>query len=180
MAACGQLKVELGRVAAIVIDRRRRCECGGSQSGRCCFDLLLSGVIEWQQIRDVGVGRALRQLGEHMQEIVIRLDVAGTARQHKTTDRGAGQPPTSLPELLRDTNFLYPIAAYSFSAVGFSWLVLTLLRFLYANVAARGVNGALRFLLQGVAMTAPSRIFWLATHWRRLWLSIISRTSKPY
>jgi hypothetical protein len=44
---------------------------------------------ERQKIGDVCFGRPLRQLGEHMQEICIRFDVARPAREHQAVDHGA-------------------------------------------------------------------------------------------
>lgn len=48
------------------------------------------GEVERQEIADIGIGRALRQLSEHMQQIRIRLDTTGTTRQHQAVDDHAG------------------------------------------------------------------------------------------
>ncbi|MBY4870075.1 hypothetical protein K6W76_26835 [Burkholderia anthina] len=60
--------------------------------------------------------------------------------------------PLSLERLQALTNVLLPIVTYCFAAFGFGLLVLSLLRFLYANVTERDVNQSLAFLFEGIAM----------------------------
>ena len=48
------------------------------------------GEVKRQHFTDVGLSIVLRQLGEHMQQIRIRLDTAGPTRQHLAVDDGAG------------------------------------------------------------------------------------------
>jgi hypothetical protein len=56
---------------------------------RCCLRAMSSGEVERQQIGDVGIWRTLRQFGQDMQEVCIRLDVAGPAREHEAVDHRA-------------------------------------------------------------------------------------------
>ena len=60
--------------------------------------------------------------------------------------------PLSLERLQATTNVLFPMVTYCFAALGFGLLVLSLLRFLYANVTERDLNQSLGFLFEGVAM----------------------------
>lgn len=47
-------------------------------------------MVEWQEVRHVGVRWTLRQFPEYVQQVVVRFDTAGTARQRETVNRGAG------------------------------------------------------------------------------------------
>lgn len=78
-------------------------------SAALCLGLLLPRIVEWQQVRHIRVGRPLRQLLEHVQQVVVRLDTAGTAGEHEAVNRGAGfravdrvaeQPRLSLMEMI--------------------------------------------------------------------------------
>ncbi|WP_175817810.1 hypothetical protein [Burkholderia diffusa] len=60
--------------------------------------------------------------------------------------------PSSLERLQAATNVLFPMVTYCFAAFGFGLLVLSLLRFLYANVTERDLNQSLGFLFEGMAM----------------------------
>ncbi|VWB51276.1 hypothetical protein BLA14095_02220 [Burkholderia lata] len=60
--------------------------------------------------------------------------------------------PLSLERLQALTNVLFPMVTYCFAAFGFGLLVLSLLRFLYANVTERDLNQSLAFLFEGIVM----------------------------
>src|ERR1700731_2053403 len=52
-------------------------------SGGCSSRSASHREVERQEIGDVCFGWPLRQLGEHMQEICVRFDVARAAREHQ-------------------------------------------------------------------------------------------------
>lgn len=60
--------------------------------------------------------------------------------------------PSSLERLQATTNVLFSMMTYCFAAFGFGLFVLSLLRFLYANVTERDLNQSLAFLFEGMAM----------------------------
>ena len=49
---------------------------------------LLFREVERQQVADILVSGALRQLGEHMMQIRIGLDITGPTRQNEAVDHG--------------------------------------------------------------------------------------------
>jgi hypothetical protein len=59
-----------------------------SRCGRLGFHL--RGVAKRQQVHDIGVRGTLRQLGQHVQQIRMRLDTTGAARQHQAVHHRAG------------------------------------------------------------------------------------------
>jgi hypothetical protein len=65
---------------------RVKAPAGSSGVTRCSCELR---EVEGQQVADIGAGRTLWQLGEHMQEIGVRLDVAGPSGERRTVDRRA-------------------------------------------------------------------------------------------
>lgn len=65
------------------------------------------GEVEWQQIGDVGIVRALRQSREGVAQIGQGLDVASSACQHEAVDHGTG--PGSVTVSLNSQLFL-PVA----------------------------------------------------------------------
>lgn len=89
---------EHSRIATVEIDRR--CPQLGlgrarRRDGRGALAALVHArlglplrVVERQQVADVGVRRSLWQFGQHMQQIRIRFDTAGAAREHQAIDHG--------------------------------------------------------------------------------------------
>ena len=53
-----------------------------------CPGPLMPRIVEWQEVRNFGVRWTLRQFLEYVQQIVVRLDTAGTACQHETVNCG--------------------------------------------------------------------------------------------
>src|SRR6202051_642423 len=94
-----QLTVEHSRIAGVEIGRRgpRWDVVSASRpEGRRMITAsvrdrfgLTSRVVERQQVSDVGIGRTLRQFGEHVQQVCVRFDVAGAASQHQAIDHRA-------------------------------------------------------------------------------------------
>lgn len=61
------------------------------------------GVVERQQVGDVGIGRTLRQFGEYVQQVCVRFDAASAAAQRQAVDRRPGFCTT---ESLKSHDFL--------------------------------------------------------------------------
>jgi hypothetical protein len=59
-----------------------------ASSDRVRFGLSLS-VVERQQVADVGIRCTLRQFGEHVQQVCVRLHTASAASQHQAIDHRA-------------------------------------------------------------------------------------------
>lgn len=110
--------VEHGRIAAIEIDQQcsdfvrfgfndartdgpRFIACR-SNSGGGCRGFLLFRVVERQQVRDVSVRCAPRQLLQDVKQVGVRLDVARTTREHQAERHRARLCPSTVSLNIHD------------------------------------------------------------------------------